>query len=51
LFLTLALTNYLFKTSVEAIMTPVTYYIVGLLKRFEKEDYYDYTTNFNPFRV
>jgi len=51
LFLTLALTNYLFKTSVEAIMTPVTYYIVGVLKRFEKEDYYDYTTNFNPFEV
>jgi uncharacterized integral membrane protein (TIGR00697 family) len=51
MFLTLALTNYLFKTAVEAIMTPVTYIIVEKLKRFEKEDYYDYATDFNPFRA
>jgi uncharacterized integral membrane protein (TIGR00697 family) len=50
-FLSLVLTNYLFKCSVEALMTPVTYVIVGKLKRVENEDYYDRGTNFNPFVV
>ncbi|MGB8981809.1 MAG: queuosine precursor transporter [Anaerolineales bacterium] len=49
LFLTLTLTNYLFKCGVEALMTPVTYAAVGTLKRLENEDYYDRGTNFNPF--
>ncbi|MEW6287158.1 MAG: queuosine precursor transporter [Chloroflexota bacterium] len=49
LFLTLTLTNYLFKCGVEALMTPVTYGVVGFLKRVENEDYYDRGTNFNPF--
>ncbi len=45
------LTNYLFKVGVEAAMTPVTYRIVHFLKRAEREDYYDYDTDFNPFRL
>ncbi len=45
------LTNYLFKVGVEAVMTPVTYRIVHFLKRAEQEDYYDYDTDFNPFRL
>lgn len=49
LFLTLTLTNYLFKVSVEALMTPVTYWVVRTLKKAEQEDYYDLDTNFNPF--
>ena len=49
LFLTLSVTNYLFKCGVEALMTPVTYAVVGSLKKVEKEDYYDRETNFNPF--
>lgn len=49
LFLTLTLTNYLFKVAVEVLMTPVTYLIVRVLKRAEGEDYYDRDTNFNPF--
>ena len=49
LFLTLTVTNYLFKCGVEALMTPVTYLIVGRLKKAENEDYYDKETNFNPF--
>jgi uncharacterized integral membrane protein (TIGR00697 family) len=49
LFLTLTLTNYLFKTAVEAAMTPVTYLAVNALKRAEKEDYFDRGTDFNPF--
>lgn len=51
LFLTLTVTNYLFKCGVEALMTPVTYAAVGVLKRAEREDYYDRDTNFNPFVV
>lgn len=49
LFLTLTLTNYLFKCGVEALMTPVTYVVINALKRAESEDYYDRNTNFNPF--
>jgi len=51
LFLTLTLTNYLFKCGVEALMTPITYVVVNMLKRVESEDYYDRDTNFNPFMV
>ena len=49
LFLTLSLTNYIFKCAVEALMTPVTYVVVTGLKKVEREDYYDRETNFNPF--
>lgn len=49
LFLTLTVTNYLFKVAIEALMTPLTYLVVGALKRAENEDYYDRNTNFNPF--
>jgi len=51
IWLTLVVTNYLFKCGVEALMTPVTYQIVNLLKRAENEDYYDYGTDFNPFKL
>jgi uncharacterized integral membrane protein (TIGR00697 family) len=51
IWLTLVVTNYLFKCGVEALMTPVTYRIIGLLKRTEHEDYYDYHTDFNPFKL
>ena len=49
LFVTLSLTNYLFKTATEAVFTPVTYAIVNFLKRIENEDFYDRDTDFNPF--
>lgn len=51
LFATLALTNYLFKTGVEVLLTPVTYLAVNFLKRKEHEDFYDRGTNFNPFQL
>ena len=31
------------------IATPITYQIVGFLKRAEHEDFYDRNTDFNPF--
>jgi uncharacterized integral membrane protein (TIGR00697 family) len=51
LFITLVLTNYLFKCSIEALMTPITYLVINGLKHREHEDYYDHSTNFNPFRI
>jgi uncharacterized PurR-regulated membrane protein YhhQ (DUF165 family) len=48
---TVALTNYLFKVGVETLMTPATYRVVHFLKRAEREDFYDYGTDFNPFRL
>jgi uncharacterized integral membrane protein (TIGR00697 family) len=50
LLLKVVISNYIFKCGVEVLATPVTYKIVGFLKRSEREDYYDYGTNFNPFR-
>lgn len=49
LFLTLTLTNYIFKVGVEALMTPVTYWVVNFLKKKEQEDFFDRETDFNPF--
>ena len=43
--------NCIFKVSVEALLTPVTYAIVRFLKRAENEDYYDWHTDFNPFSL
>jgi uncharacterized integral membrane protein (TIGR00697 family) len=43
--------NYALKTLWEIVNTPITYKIVGFLKRAENEDYYDRDTNFTPFSV
>jgi queuosine precursor transporter len=43
--------QFVTKVMVEVIFTPVTYKIVGCLKRAENEDYYDRATNFNPFTL
>lgn len=43
--------QWLFKTGYEALATPVTYLIVGILKRREGVDTYDYETNFNPLKL
>ncbi len=51
LFLSLNVTNYLFKCGVEALMTPITYAAVTSLKKAENEDYFDRSTDFNPFVV
>ncbi len=47
----IALAQYVLKTSWEIVMTPVTYRVVGFLKRVENEDYYDRNTNFTPFSL
>lgn len=45
------ISNYVFKVGVEVCFTPVTYWVTNLLKRFEREDYYDVGTDFNPFAM
>jgi len=45
------ISNYFFKVGVEVMATPVTYSVVAFLKRAEREDYYDYDTDFNPFAL
>ena len=51
LVLSVMATNYVLKVLVEVVMTPVTYRIVGWLKRAELEDYYDRHTDFSPFSL
>jgi len=43
--------QYSFKVLWEVLATPLTYGIVGFLKRAEHEDYYDRDTNFTPFSL
>lgn len=45
------LAQFLAKTGVEVVLTPVTYRVVAFLKHAENEDYYDRHTDFNPFRL
>ncbi|MFA6028007.1 MAG: queuosine precursor transporter [Patescibacteria group bacterium] len=51
LLLTVLISNYIFKVGLETIFTPITYKIVGFLKKQEQEDYYDRHTKFNPFSI
>ncbi len=51
LLLAVFISNYVFKVGVEVLFTPLTYLIVGNLKRSEGVDVYDRDTDFNPFRV
>ena len=43
--------NWAFKVAIEAALTPVTYKVVGELKRVEAEDYFDRDTNFTSFSL
>ncbi len=49
--LTVLATNYLLKVLWEALLTPVTYRVVGALKRAEGVDVYDRETDFTPFSI
>jgi len=45
------LVQFVSKVGVEVAFTPLTYAVVGWLKRAEHEDYYDRDTDFNPFTL
>lgn len=51
LLLAVMTSNFLLKVSWEAALTPVTYRIVGWLKRAEGVDIYDIDTDFTPFTL
>lgn len=51
LILSIMITNYILKVSWEVIATPFTYAVINFLKKKENEDYYDYKTDFNPFKL
>ena len=48
---TVLITNYLLKVLWEVCLTPVTYRVVGTLKRAEGVEVYDKETDFNPFSI
>jgi uncharacterized integral membrane protein (TIGR00697 family) len=48
---TVMLAQFVTKVGVEVLFTPLTYAIVGWLKRAENEDYYDRDTRFTPFTL
>jgi uncharacterized integral membrane protein (TIGR00697 family) len=43
--------NYFIKVFWEVVATPITYKVVGFLKKAEHEDYFDRNTDFNPFTL
>ena len=45
------LVQFVSKVGFEVVFTPITYAVVGWLKRAEQEDYYDTHTDFNPFTL
>ncbi|WP_019053363.1 MULTISPECIES: queuosine precursor transporter [Sphingobium] len=49
--LTVMVTNWAMKVGWEALLTPITYGVVNMLKRREGLDVYDQGTNFTPFRA
>ena len=48
---TVMLAQFVTKVGVEVLFTPLTYALVGWLKRAENEDYYDRDTRFTPFTL
>lgn len=48
---TVIISNYIFKCTVEIILTPLTYKIVHFLKKAEKTDVYDVGVKYNPFSI
>jgi uncharacterized integral membrane protein (TIGR00697 family) len=48
---TVLLNNFMLKVAVEVLATPLTYAIVGWLKRNEGYDAYDYHVSYSPFHV
>ena len=51
LLIAVIVSNYVFKVGIEVLFTPVTYLVVGTLKKSEGVDVYDEGTDFNPFKI
>ncbi|HKL85848.1 MAG TPA: queuosine precursor transporter [Treponemataceae bacterium] len=48
ILITMALSNYVFKTGIEVAFTPFTYMVVGFVKKKEQTDIYDLEESYNP---
>jgi hypothetical protein len=48
---TMILAQYIFKVVYEIIATPLTYLVVGWIKKKEHVDVYDYGVKYNPFKL
>jgi uncharacterized PurR-regulated membrane protein YhhQ (DUF165 family) len=51
LVVTVLFTQWALKTGWEVLLTPLTYLVVGTLKRAERVDVFDTDTDFTPFRT
>jgi uncharacterized integral membrane protein (TIGR00697 family) len=51
LLISVMISNYCIKVAWEVLATPLTYVVVGYLKRAESVDHFDYSTNFTPFSL
>jgi hypothetical protein len=51
IWVTLVVSNYLFKVGIEVLMTPATYWVINRLKAGEDEDYFDRDTRFDFFAM
>lgn len=47
--ISLIVSNYILKVSIEILFTPITYWVINKVKKIESEDYYDTKTNFRPW--
>lgn len=47
--ITIMISGFVLKTLYEIVATPLTYLVVGYLKKAEQEDKYDHGVNYNPF--
>jgi uncharacterized integral membrane protein (TIGR00697 family) len=50
-FWAVVVSNYIFKCFIEVSFTPITYLVVGFLKRKENTDVYDFGVTYNPFQI
>ena len=51
LIITLIVSNYIWKLGTEILMIPLTYMIIGYLKKADGSDIYDINTEFSPFKL
>ena len=51
IWVSLVVSNYIFKVGIETIMTPATYWVVNKLKQKENEDFFDKDTKFKFFAL
>jgi len=51
LLIDVMIANYFIKVGWEVSATPMTWQVIGFLKRTEHEDFYDRDTDFMPFSI